>query len=147
MRFYTGRRNVNNKKGLFYVKFFDLKSFSIIFFFCSSIQPQHAVNQMCDWNQKCFYFACPKILKQAFLHDSHIWLWGFFTFLVVLAYGAASAAILFMKTCNKMFPAVFIERDEHSWCCDGKHDFSSEVSCTVHTQCRFHDIWLIVIKI
>ena len=33
MRFYTGRRNVNNKKGLFYVKFFDLKSFSIIFFF------------------------------------------------------------------------------------------------------------------
>ena len=44
-------------------------------------------NQKCDRNIKCFCFA--KILNQAFLqHDSHIWLGGFFTFLVDLAHGA-----------------------------------------------------------
>ena len=42
-------------------------------------------NQKCDRNQKCFCFA--KILNQAFLHYSHIWLRGFFTFLVALAHG------------------------------------------------------------
>ena len=31
-----------------------------------------------------------KNLKSSFLHDSHIWLWGFFTFLVDLAQGASS---------------------------------------------------------
>ena len=41
---------------------------------------------MCDWNQKCFCFVY-KNLKSSFLHDSHIWLWGFFTFLVSLAHG------------------------------------------------------------
>ena len=30
-----------------------------------------------------------KNLKSSFLHSSHIWLWGFFTFLVALAHGAA----------------------------------------------------------
>ena len=29
-----------------------------------------------------------KNLKSSFLHDSHIWLWGFFTLLVALAHGA-----------------------------------------------------------
>ena len=43
MRFYTGRRNVTNKKGLFYSKFFEFEEFLIEPFFCSSIQPQHAV--------------------------------------------------------------------------------------------------------
>ena len=35
-----------------------------------------------------FLFCFTKILNQAFLHDSHIWLWGFFTFLVALTHGA-----------------------------------------------------------
>ena len=30
-----------------------------------------------------------KNLKSSSLHDSHIWFWGFFTFLVALAHGAA----------------------------------------------------------
>ena len=30
-----------------------------------------------------------KNLKSSFLHDSHIWLWGFFTLLVALAHGVA----------------------------------------------------------
>ena len=37
-------------------------------------------------NQNCFCFE--KILNQAFLHYSHIWLSGLFTFLVALAHGA-----------------------------------------------------------
>ena len=38
---------------------------------------------------KMFPFCFTKILNQAFLHDSHIWIWGFFTFLVVdLAHSA-----------------------------------------------------------
>jgi hypothetical protein len=31
------------KKGLFYAKFFEFEEFSIVPFFCSSIQPQHTV--------------------------------------------------------------------------------------------------------
>ena len=42
-RFYTGRKNFINKKGLFYAKFFEFEEFSIEPFFCSSIQPQHTV--------------------------------------------------------------------------------------------------------
>ena len=45
-------------------------------------------NQMCDWNQKMFLFCFTKISKQAFLHDSNFWRWGFFTFLVALAHSA-----------------------------------------------------------
>jgi hypothetical protein len=41
--FYTGRKNFINKKGLFYAKFFEFEEFSIVPFFCSSIQPQHTV--------------------------------------------------------------------------------------------------------
>ena len=44
-------------------------------------------NHMCDWKPKKFQFCFVKILNQAFLHYSHIWLWGFFTFLVALAHG------------------------------------------------------------
>ena len=36
-----------------------------------------------------------KNLKSSFLHDSHIWLWGFFTLLVALAHGVAVQCILF----------------------------------------------------
>ena len=36
-----------------------------------------------------FLFCYAKILNQAFLHCPHICLWGFFTFLVDLAHGAA----------------------------------------------------------
>ena len=43
MRFYTGRRNATNKSCLFDAKFFEFEEFSIDTFFCSSIQPQHAV--------------------------------------------------------------------------------------------------------
>jgi hypothetical protein len=43
MRFYTGRKNFINKKGLFYAKFSEFEEFSIVPFFCSSIQPQHTV--------------------------------------------------------------------------------------------------------
>ena len=43
MRFYTGRKNFINKKGLFYAKFFEFEESSIVPFFCSSIQPQHTV--------------------------------------------------------------------------------------------------------
>ena len=42
-RFYTGRKNFNYKKSLFYAKFFEFEEFSIVPFFCSSIQPQHTV--------------------------------------------------------------------------------------------------------
>ena len=44
-RFYTGRKNFINEKGLFYAKFFEFEEFSIVPFFCSSIQPQHTVIQ------------------------------------------------------------------------------------------------------
>ena len=54
-------------------------------------------NQMCDWNIKCFYFF-DKNLKSSFLHDSHIWLWGFFTLLVALAHGAPSPR--FRRPCS-----------------------------------------------
>ena len=37
---------------------------------------------------KMFLFCFTKILNQAFLHDSHIWFWGFLTFLFALAHGA-----------------------------------------------------------
>ena len=43
MRFYTGRRNATNKSCLFDAKFFEFEEFSVDTFFCSSIQPQHAV--------------------------------------------------------------------------------------------------------
>ena len=42
-RFYTGRKNFINKKGLFYAKFFEFEEFSIVPFFCNSIQPQHTM--------------------------------------------------------------------------------------------------------
>ena len=45
-------------------------------------------NQMCDWKPKMFLFCFTKIVNQAFLHYSHIWLLGFFTFLVALAHDA-----------------------------------------------------------
>ena len=41
--FYAGGTNFINKKGLFYAKFFEFEEFSIVPFFCSSIQPQHTV--------------------------------------------------------------------------------------------------------
>ena len=60
-------------------------------------------NQICDWNIKCFLLFY-KNLKSSFLHDSHIWLWGFFTFLVALAHGVASLAVNpFQKTSNFTF--------------------------------------------
>ena len=39
--------------------------------------------------QKPKMFCFTKILIQDFLHDSHIWLWGFFTLLVALAHAVA----------------------------------------------------------
>ena len=38
-------------------------------------------------NPQLLYFIYAKILIQAFPHDSHIWFWGCFTFLVALALG------------------------------------------------------------
>ena len=35
-----------------------------------------------------------KILKSSFLHDSHIWLWGFFTLLDGLAHGGAFSNVV-----------------------------------------------------
>ena len=43
-RFYTGKKNVCNKNCLFYAKFFEFEEFSMVPFFCSSIQPQHTVS-------------------------------------------------------------------------------------------------------
>jgi hypothetical protein len=43
MRFYLERRNVTDKKGLFYAKFFEFEEFFHPSFFLGSIQPQHAV--------------------------------------------------------------------------------------------------------
>jgi hypothetical protein len=43
MRFYLERRNVTNKKGLSYTKFFEFEEFFHPSFFVGSIQPQHAV--------------------------------------------------------------------------------------------------------
>jgi hypothetical protein len=45
MRFYLERRNVTNKKGLSYTKFFEFEEFFHPSFFVGSIQPQHAVNK------------------------------------------------------------------------------------------------------
>jgi hypothetical protein len=42
-RFYMGRKNFINKKGLLYAKSFEFEEFSIVPFFLSSIQPQHTV--------------------------------------------------------------------------------------------------------
>jgi hypothetical protein len=52
MRFYLGGRNVINKKGLFCAKYFEFEEFTIVPFFCSSIQPQHTVfktHAKIDW--------------------------------------------------------------------------------------------------
>ena len=43
MHFYTESWNATNKSSLFDAKFFEFEEFSIEPFFCSSIQPQHAV--------------------------------------------------------------------------------------------------------
>ena len=43
MRFYLERRNVTNKKGLFYAKFFEFEEFFYPSFFVGSVQPQQAV--------------------------------------------------------------------------------------------------------
>ena len=43
MRFYLERRNVTNKKGLFYAKIFEFEEFFYPSFFVGSIQSQHAV--------------------------------------------------------------------------------------------------------
>ena len=53
MRFYLGGRNVINKKGLFYAKFFEFEEFSIVPFFCSSIQPQHTVIELLSLPDSC----------------------------------------------------------------------------------------------
>jgi hypothetical protein len=46
MRFYLERRNVTDKKGLFYAKFFEFEEFFHPSFFLGSIQPQHAVSSV-----------------------------------------------------------------------------------------------------
>ena len=51
MRFYLERRNVTNKKGLFYAKFLEFEEFFHPSFFVGSIQSQHAVGSF-DENQK-----------------------------------------------------------------------------------------------
>ena len=43
----------------------------------------------CVTEPKKFSVLFYKNLKSSFLHDSHIWLWGFFTLLVALVHGAA----------------------------------------------------------
>ena len=43
MRFYLERRNVTNKKSLFYANFFEFEEFFYPSFFVGSIQSQHAV--------------------------------------------------------------------------------------------------------
>ena len=43
MRFYLGGNNFNDKKGLFYAKFFEFEVKSYSPLFSSSIQPQHTV--------------------------------------------------------------------------------------------------------
>ena len=63
MRFYTGRRNATNKSCLFDAKFFEFEEFSIDTFFCSSIQPQHAV--ICFLFSEFFNNSKKKFLKHA----------------------------------------------------------------------------------
>ena len=55
-------------------------------------------NPICDW-KKMFLFCFAKILNQAFLHDSNIWLWSFFTFLVDLAHTVAHSPHLHYHLC------------------------------------------------
>ena len=55
--FYTGRRNATNKSCLFDAKFFEFEEFSIDTFFCSSIQPQHAV--ILNSFPRVMKFRCP----------------------------------------------------------------------------------------
>jgi hypothetical protein len=65
MRFYTGRKKFINKKGLFYAKFFEFEEFSIGPFFCSSIQPQHTVSDVCMSTKKsCLVLHKRKFLKK-----------------------------------------------------------------------------------
>ena len=76
-RFYLEGWNATNKSCLFYAKFFEFEEFSIESFFCSSIQPQHAVsprlcstllavfgpNTCCNYNNYIFEW---KLVKMRF---------------------------------------------------------------------------------
>ena len=55
-RFYTERINVTNKSCLFDAKFFEFEEFSIVPFFYSSIQPQHAVVEDFNSFSTMFYY-------------------------------------------------------------------------------------------
>ena len=50
-------------------------------------------NQICDWNQKKMSVLLFTNLRSSFLHDSHNWLWVFFTLLVALAHRATLLAL------------------------------------------------------
>ena len=89
MRFYTGRRNATNKSCLFDAKFFEFEEFSIDTFFCSSIQPQHAVYLLYHRDLREYMssiisflmvtlFICSSLGDQALLSLIHIFVSGGF---------------------------------------------------------------------
>ena len=53
-------------------------------------------NQMSEWTKDDFFWYA-KILTKAFLHDSHIWFWIFFTLLVALAHGVTHTQLTSTK--------------------------------------------------
>ena len=71
----------------------------ILGFFCLLIlilynsKPQNTFDSVVCYCTKMFLFCFTKILNQAFLHDSVIWIWGFFTLLVALAHGVAGGLL------------------------------------------------------
>ena len=69
---------------------FQTRSFSFVFLFKLETYLYNSRPQNQMWLKlKMFLFCLTKILNQAFLHDSHIWLWCFFTFFFALAHSVA----------------------------------------------------------
>ena len=93
----------NVKKPKLDVIVIDMVYFSFICLLKLILYNSKPQNQMCDWKPKMFLFCFAKILNQAFLHYSHIWLWGFFTFLVALAHGAAFPIVSWPIFCQTIF--------------------------------------------
>ena len=74
---------------------FSLIWFILVLFVCWKLFCSESI----VWLQpKMFLFRSTKILNQAFRHNSHIWLWGFFTFLVVLAHILPDGKKINLKT-------------------------------------------------
>ena len=90
-----------------------------------------------------FLFCFTKILNQAFLHDSHIWLWGFFTFLVALAHGAAvHSCTKRQKPAEKSDFDKFVKSTNHTYTCNDLTNFEYVVAPETEAILNLH--WKLV---